>query len=79
MSATEGWSSIDDALEYLWPKIYDGEKYANPCPLVKDRWEKKLPRSVYIKACWPPTGPMREEFTVIHPENLHLLFDDDLW
>ncbi len=33
MSATQGWIPIDDALEYLWPKIYNGEKYANPCQL----------------------------------------------
>jgi hypothetical protein len=53
-----------------WPKVYDGDQYAG---LVV--WEARLPRAVYIKACWPPIGKEKEEFIGIHLDNLHLLFD----
>jgi len=69
MSAVEGRVSIADALGYLWLKVYDSEP-----PNVD--WTKRLPRAVYIKAYWPPTGPQREEFVAIHLDNLHILFDD---
>jgi len=42
---------------------------------LKEQWEKKLPRSIYIKACWPYIGNKKEVCTAIHLENLHLLFD----
>ncbi len=69
MSAPEGWVSIDDALGYLWEKVYGSQ------PPAVD-WAKRLPRPVYIKAYWPPSGAQREEFTAIHMDNLHILFDD---
>ncbi len=72
MNARERWVSIEDALAYLWPKIYGSE------PINVD-WSKRLPRAVYIKAHWPPTGNDREEFTAIHLDNLHILFDDPLY
>ncbi len=75
MNAVARWVSIDDALGYLWPKVYDGDQYAYPCKLLGKHWESKLPRAVYIKACWPPTGKDKEEFLAIHLDNLHLLFD----
>ncbi len=69
MSATEGWVSISDALDYLWHKVYSSE------PPAVD-WSKRLPRSIYIKAYWPPAPKHREEFNAIHLDNLHILFDD---
>jgi len=69
MSATEGWVSIDDALGYLWKKVYGSQ------PPAVD-WAKRLTRPVYIQAYWPPSGAQREEFTAIHMDNLHILFDD---
>ena len=54
---------------YLWLKVYGSEP-----PNVD--WSRRLPRAVYIKAYWPPTGPQREEFIAIHLDNLHILFDD---
>ncbi len=74
MNAVERWVSIDDALAYLWPKVYE-EPYAYPCLALQKGWEARLPRAVYIKACWPPSGKEKEEFLAIHLENLHLLFD----
>ena len=69
MSATEGWVSVTDALVYLWHKIYS----SNP-PEID--WSKRLPRSIYIKAYWPPAVKDREEFVSIHLDNLHILFND---
>lgn len=74
MNAVERWVSIDDALAYLWPKVYAGD-YEAFTQMMEGRWEHKLPRAVYIKACWPPTGKNKEEFLAIHLDNLHLLFD----
>ncbi len=69
MSATEGWVSVTDALDYLWHKIYNSD------PPEID-WSKRLPRSIFIKAYWPPAVKEREEFVGIHLDNLHILFDD---
>ncbi len=69
MSATEGWVSIDDSLGYLWQKVHGSQ------PPAID-WAKRLPRPVYIKAYWPPSGAKREEFLAIHLDNLHILLDD---
>ena len=69
MSATEGWVSISDALDYLWHKVYSSE------PPAVD-WSKRLLRSIYIKAYWPPAPQHREEVNAIHLDNLHILFDD---
>ncbi len=69
MSATEGWVSITDALAHLWDKVYKEEP-----PTIDST--KRLPRAVYIKAYWPPTGPHKEEVTAIHLENLHMPLDD---
>lgn len=48
--------------------------YGSQPPAVD--WSKRLPRAVYIKAYLAPTGPQREEFTTIHLDDLHSLFDD---
>ena len=78
MNTLENWVSIDDALGYLWPKVFDGDEYGHPCQLLNKHWETRLPRAAYIKACWPPTGDKKEEFLAIQMDNLHLLFDETL-
>ena len=64
MNATEGWMSVTDALDYLWHKIYS-------CDPPEIDWSKRLPRSVFIKAYWPPAVKDREEFVGIHLDNRH--------
>ncbi len=76
MNSLENWVSIEDALGYLWPRVYEGQKYATLCDYLTKGLEARLPRATYIKACWPSNGESKEEFLAMHVDNLHLLFDE---
>ena len=64
--------SYNAVLSQLGFMLGDYQKFTQE---MENTWEHRLPRAVYIKACWPPTGKEKGEFLVIHLDNLHLLFD----